>query len=160
MTDRDPAPMDQLPPVVSHRLELPSIADIVDQQMERIPASAKLDMSLPEDRERFATWMASLLTEFLHRTESAFEKGAQRGVNQVAKLIADPDYYRTAAKRRRKHRERYERNVAESGERSRKQREEQASAFKAQLAAGKIALFPGLQFDAGALPDDQKGPQP
>lgn len=150
-----------LPPAVSHRMELPSITDFIDQLMERIPETVVLNMADHRERNRLRSWMTAVLGEFLMHTEFAMQKGAERGVSQVATLIRDPDYYRTASERRSRRRSESKRQREESEARAaeaRRQREEEAVVFKRMIEDGKVSLL-NVRLNVSALPDEEKGPR-
>lgn len=165
MTD-SPAPLDELPPAVSHRMDLPSITDFVDQMMARIPETVVLNMADHQQRNHLRSWMTSVLSEFLSHTVWSMQKGADRGIEQVANLIRDPDYYRTVQRRRGQDRERHKQQRAmqdaarETYRQERQQAERDAALdLKAQIDAGKVRLL-NTTLNVAALPDDDKGPTP
>lgn len=152
---------DDMPAAVTGRLNLPSITDIVDEQMSQIPERV-LDLSDARQRLMLRSYLTHLLERFLVETEWAFVKGSDRGVRQVAQLIRDPGYYRLASKRREQDRERRKQQDADMERQQaeyRKQREEAASALKADIESGKVALWPTVKLNVGALPVDERGPR-
>lgn len=149
-----------LPPVTG-RLELTSLEDYVDQQLERM-GSGKIDLTDPTMRGHFRAWLHGVLSGYLLNLEGDLAKGAERGIRQVLIAARDPDYYKKAKHRRQQQRATMERHTAEARASTAQWiAEREAAAVTAQTAIeeGRLKLFPGTHLDARLLPDDLKGPK-
>lgn len=88
------------PPVVSQRNHFHSVACMVDMNMRQIPEHLRIS-GLRE-------WLLSFTESVIQDVRWAFAKGAERGIEQTAELLCDPDYYVTLKERRRRERERHD----------------------------------------------------
>jgi hypothetical protein len=89
------------PSVASHRLEVFSLDQFLDDLMERV-GHRQLDLGDDATRQRFRAWLRENFDHLLLELRWAAQKGAERGIEQVLTLASDPAYYQTATKRRRR----------------------------------------------------------
>lgn len=88
------------PPVVSKRNHFESVSSMVDSYWGRVPK----ELRTPELRKFLENYTDSLVRWVSHM----FTVGAERGIEQTATLLCDPDYYLTLKERRKRDRERHE----------------------------------------------------
>lgn len=88
------------PPVVGKRNHFESAESYVDTYWVRLPVALRT----PELRDYLIHFTAGLIRQMAWY----FSVGAQRGIEQTAKLIVDPEFYATVKERRRRERERQE----------------------------------------------------
>ncbi len=85
------------PPVVSKRNHFLSAECLINCYFDRF---------LPEHpprylrTERVRAWLLKYTEDIIGHVAQSFAVGAQRGIEQTAKLLCDPDYYRTLKERR------------------------------------------------------------
>ena len=82
----------ELPDVVGKRNHFEPVGQLIDETFARLPEKFKQpEMKLA--LQRHTHWVIAT-------ARHAFAVGAQRGIEQAARLIEDPEYYRTIKERR------------------------------------------------------------
>lgn len=78
--------------VVSQRNHFESADDLVENAIYQLPDQFK--------HPDFRIWMVKYTERVVRSVASAFGTGAQRGIEQAAELMCDPNFYETKRKRR------------------------------------------------------------
>jgi hypothetical protein len=96
------------PKLITHRSQLTSIQQFVDDCLHSIASSPKnvLDFSKEEDRERFREYLSKLFLSFTCTLDMELGKAAEKGIAEALSLMRDPDYYETVKRRRANSRQR------------------------------------------------------
>lgn len=113
---------DNLPPIVGKRNHFESVQEVVDD------ATFSICRMFPDWDEkatdRFRAWLSEYSVRLLHEIMWALKTGADRGIEQAAALLRDPDYYQNRKRRDKLQRER----------RSEKRREEERQRLEKEIA--------------------------
>lgn len=92
------APEPQTPPsAVSHRNHFDSAACLTERHITRLPVHIQTELR---------PWLMKFTESVIRDVAMSFATGAQRGIDQTASLLCDPDYYATRKERRKRERER------------------------------------------------------
>jgi hypothetical protein len=87
---------DAVPAVVSKRNQFDSAEELVEDALPYLPEQFK--------HPGFESWLQRYTETVIHSVSHSFSVAAERGIQQAAELICDPEYY--ATKRQRRARER------------------------------------------------------
>jgi FMN phosphatase YigB (HAD superfamily) len=88
------------PDVVSKRNHFTDVHDMVLDFWQRLPVEQRTELLLGQ--------LEYFTIRLIHSVANDFATGADRGIEQTAKLLVDPEYYETLKTRRQRERERQE----------------------------------------------------
>jgi hypothetical protein len=91
----------KIPPVVTKRNEFTSLQARVEDALYRFPEEGRV-MTKAEMRRSLLTFAEQITLDCMF----AYQKGADKGIEQAAHLMNDPDYYETVKARRKRSAER------------------------------------------------------
>jgi hypothetical protein len=92
--------MSELPAVVSQRNHFDSVGSLVDLYWQRVPVEHRT--------EALRKFLLSYTKSVVNSVARNFVTGAERGIEQTAKLIIDPTYYETLKERRKREKVRHD----------------------------------------------------
>ena len=92
--------MSAIPPIVSKRNHFTPADELVDSCIGGLPEEFR--------RENFRGWLLRYTESVIMHVAMDLATGAQRGIDQAAKLLCDPTYYATKRERRKREHERWE----------------------------------------------------
>lgn len=132
-------------PVVSQRNHFESADDLVEDSVYRLPDQFK--------HPDFRAWLVRYTEATIRRVARSFIVGAERGIEQAAELMCDPDFYETKKKRRAENvKQNKERRAKEDWERIERTLTPTAEQIEDQIKwrLGQIAYYQG-QVDANEV---------
>ena len=87
-------------PRITYRLNVTSLEDNIDAMLQR--ATGKIDLSNPEHKARFKSWLLEFCNHLVSNMQMDFAKAATIGMEQMAKLIRDPKHRENVREKRMK----------------------------------------------------------